>query len=78
MLLIHVVVLIPTNMFQIQKTKLETIKYNILCGLAVCTTGSHTCNRWFDSYLTFIFSSFFSLHIFSDVATISRSHGLNQ
>ena len=34
-------------------------QYNILCGLVVRTTDSYTCDRWFDSYQTHIFLSFF-------------------
>ena len=59
-----------------------------LCGLVVSTTDSYTCSRWFESYLTCIFSSSFIFiffvgfgairprqQIFSHIGTISCFHG---
>ena len=46
-----------TNVFKI-RNKIRDIRYIRLCGLVVRTADSYTCGRWFDSYLTYFFSSF--------------------
>ena len=46
--------------------------YNILCGLVVRSTDSHTCGRWFDSYLTHIFSQVYFFGLFLELNVIAN------